>query len=120
VILKLGSNQEVFDTVVAHLRKQGRVSMGAFDTRAYLGFDGTKCAVGCLIPDDQYTPSLEGRNILDLVGSGNVVLDPEDTGGTLGLLYALQIIHDTDPTTEWELKFGQTAQEFGIAYTPKN
>lgn len=33
----------------------------------YRGENGTKCAVGCLIPDDLYDPSMEGKNVNDIV-----------------------------------------------------
>lgn len=56
--------QEIFDTVVSHLRIQGRPAIhtdGPTVGRcAYRSSNGTKCAVGCLIPDSIYTPLMEG------------------------------------------------------------
>ena len=52
--------QEIFDTVLAHLRVQGRAAKGADDRCKYRGLGGTACAVGCLIPNDLYDPRIEG------------------------------------------------------------
>ena len=46
--------QEVFDRVARHLLTQRRKSMierSAGPVCAFRGVDGTKCAIGCLIPD---------------------------------------------------------------------
>lgn len=53
--------QAAFDTMVRHLRKQGRPSVEARGCCRYRGPDGTKCAIGALISDDAYSPRLEGR-----------------------------------------------------------
>jgi hypothetical protein len=55
-------NQEAFDIVVRHLKTQKTQSKGSFGC-AYKGDNGNKCAVGALIPDDQYKPSLEGQAV---------------------------------------------------------
>ena len=56
--------------MVDHLRKQKAFSfeiVGKFPDGkpiyqcAYRGYDGTKCAVGCLIPDDVYSPFMENK-----------------------------------------------------------
>ncbi len=60
-ITKETSNQEIFDYVVSHLRAQGARSLNDENECTYRSVDGYSCAVGCLIPDDLYTPSLEGR-----------------------------------------------------------
>lgn len=56
--------QEIFDTVVRHLKTQGKQSRTSSGTCVYRKFeaDGSvlKCAVGCLIPDDVYTPEMDG------------------------------------------------------------
>jgi len=47
--------QEIFDTVAEHLLKQGKQSKAPGDKGCrYRGPDGTKCAVGVLIPDADY------------------------------------------------------------------
>jgi hypothetical protein len=60
--------QETFDKMVNHLRKQNSKSLLADerdDTCAYRGKDGKMCAVGCLIEDEFYDPSLEENIVYD-------------------------------------------------------
>lgn len=57
------NNQEVFDKVVTHLRTQGVPSMSGGQYCQYRGPNGTSCAAGCLIPDNAYTPELEGNGV---------------------------------------------------------
>lgn len=50
--------QEIFDTAVAALIKQGEPSYD--DGCYYRGPGGAKCAIGHLIPDEKYSEGLEG------------------------------------------------------------
>ena len=66
-IKSLTNRSEIFNHVVEHLRRQGKESKltnhaGGYDC-AYRGDGGTMCAVGCLIADDEYDPTWEGRVI---------------------------------------------------------
>lgn len=58
------SKQETFDTVCEFLINQGRGAVAADGSCAYRGEGGSKCAVGCLIPDDAYNPAWEGNGVL--------------------------------------------------------
>jgi hypothetical protein len=94
--------QEIYDTVAKHLFAQGKRSGskradGGFQCK-YRGPDGTKCAVGVLMPDEFYDPVMEGSSICGL-------FDPDATaeGGfplpawmkqNLKLLISLQDAHD--------------------------
>ncbi len=55
--------QEIFDKVVNHLRAQGAKSEMDHPVAglmcAYRGIQGRMCAVGCLIPDADYLPTME-------------------------------------------------------------
>lgn len=60
--------QEIFNTVVAHLRQQKKRAMVYNEDNGlaqclYRAPDGLKCAVGCLIPDGAYKPSFEGNAV---------------------------------------------------------
>lgn len=72
--------QSTFDTVVTHLRKQGRRSAdmlsGSMCKYREKADDKTmlKCAAGCLIPDECYRPIFEGFTIL---------IPTDDTPGNL-------------------------------------
>lgn len=57
------TNQELFDTCLNHLRKQGKRSVNSTGDCLYRAPDGSMCAVGALIPDDKYSPDFENRSV---------------------------------------------------------
>ena len=57
------TEQEIFDTVLTHLREQGEAATSAGGSCRYRGANGTACAVGCLIPDELYDPLIEGLGV---------------------------------------------------------
>lgn len=67
----------------------------------YRGEDGTKCAVGWLIPDDLYDPHMEGKTVLRLfVDYPELRKEPLFKEWTSDLLCDLQHIHD-GAATAW-------------------
>ena len=66
------TNQQIFNKVAKHLLKQGRRARDG-NGCAYRGENGTKCAVGCLIPDALYDDRLEGSSVR-YVGDGCYLL----------------------------------------------
>ena len=50
--------QEAFDTMLAHVRQQGRPAVGEQNICRYRQGE-LKCAVGALIPDDRYQPGFD-------------------------------------------------------------
>jgi hypothetical protein len=89
------TNQEIFDTVALHLIKQGKQSIDAAKGMClYRGPNGLKCAVGCLIPDEVYDPSMEDECIKALINRYDALDFLEFN--TL-LLLELQIAHDKEP-----------------------
>lgn len=52
--------QNLFNTILEHLRAQGRKSLSYDGFCAYRGIEGTKCAVGVVIPDKEYYRGYEG------------------------------------------------------------
>jgi hypothetical protein len=71
-VKSLKDRSEIFNYIVEHLRKQGTRSIfiNSFEgdeTCAYRGENGTMCAAGCLITDDEYSPSFESNSIYTLV-----------------------------------------------------
>lgn len=54
------TDQEIFNTVVRGLRGQGWQRSVEGGSCRYRCDDGRKCAVGHLIPDERYSPDLEG------------------------------------------------------------
>ena len=100
---------------------------------AYRGEEGTSCAVGCLIPDELYTPSIEGHGISSLalreilVHAG--VLTPTEvkegyifcevklpTRQKMYLLGRLQTIHDSSPIPDWHDLLVSLAEIFGLTF----
>jgi hypothetical protein len=62
------NEQEIFNTVVRHLGKQGVQSLNEFEC-AYRTSDGLSCAAGCLIPDELYHSDIEGFIVGDMLFS---------------------------------------------------
>ena len=112
------TNQELFNRVVAHLRAQGcaakewvtRSNGAKSNLCRYRTADGKKCAVGCLIPDDRYTPELEGKTATQEAVAAAAGLE----GHNLQLATRLQVIHDWIDPREWPEQLKQLAAEFGL------
>lgn len=96
--MNIQERTEMVEKVIGHLREQGvraTTPDNGFDAPAcqYRGANGTKCAVGFLIPDEIYEADLEGHGVSQLplevlmhIGAG----DSE----TLNTLSHLQGLHD--------------------------
>jgi hypothetical protein len=89
------NTQAVVDKILTHLWDQGRVShdplgMGC----AYRGEDGTKCAIGILIPDDIYSPDMEGKSFHQLCRRYDVVADLPEIQAIKQVGEVLQQLHD--------------------------
>ncbi len=107
------TTQEAFETMVRHLRKQGKKSRNAMGACLYRGPNGLRCAVGCLIPDDQYTRSIEGKPA-DFAARDVPALS--DIGPAL--LCEMQSVHDDLAVSEWEECFEELAQVFKLTLPP--
>ncbi len=89
------TNQTAFNKVWKHfITKYGRRSFDDSGCR-YRGGDGTKCAVGVLIPDYAYNKRMEG------VGINELLHDFSHLNGlfkdvSLDFLQLLQVIHDIE------------------------
>lgn len=118
--------QEVFDSIVNHLRAQGRRSVTHADADAaagrclYRGPEGTACAVGCRIPDSEYTPKMETHSVVWLQADPNTEALPSirATERHTALLSSMQSVHDTTPVEDWEDGFRSVAKNVGLVYTP--
>lgn len=109
------TDQEAFTIVVQHLRKQGVRSAkpgGPRSTNAYLCYyraGKLRCAVGALIPDEQYDPSMEGLK------AGTVQRRwPVLEGISPGLLDSMQNLHDKVDPEKWEGQFPLLAQDYKL------
>ncbi len=89
------TNQEVFSTVVKHLYEQGaRAVFSETGSCAYRGERGRKCAIGRLIPDDEYVREMEHKSVQTIVDEFKV---STLQGVNVDLLFNLQEAHDKIP-----------------------
>ena len=107
------TDQEAFETMVRHLRKQGRTSVNARGACAYRGPKGLRCAVGCLIPDDQYKRSFEGETAECIAKKVPALSDIEP-----GILSEMQSIHDDCDVSQWEEGFKGVARYCKLTLPP--
>lgn len=125
------TNQEIFDTVLNHMRKQKVPAIGCGDICVYKTENGLKCAVGCLIPDELYDPKMDessethnnntevsDNKLVQKVLKKHLNIDFEDS---MDLLVSLQIIHDqidVEWSSEQEEAMMNLADDLYLRYTP--
>ena len=108
------TNQEAFETMVRHLRKQGKRSTSARGIACrYRGTKGMACAVGVLIPDKEYSPTFEGHGA-EFVAKKVPTLQSV----SLDILLEMQMIHDNDAVKSWEDSFDSAAKRFSLTLPP--
>ena len=114
--LHLATEQQVFDQVAKHLLTQNAKALawsGGCQYRLLLD-DGTvlKCAVGCLIADNEYGSKIEG----ELYGSNefNEFFGFKDEVPHVELLSSLQSMHDGHSVKYWKERLEQIALEFNL------
>src|ERR1019366_8136543 len=90
-MMRRGTAQQVYDTSVGHLIRQGKPASEDGIECSYRTKDGLKCAIGCLITDKEYIVSMEGRNVYDINRCGNL---PKTLVQFIDLLDELQSLHD--------------------------
>lgn len=109
--------QETFDTVARALVKQGGPSLNEVNRCAYRGENGARCAVGHLIPDDRYDPSMENES----AGHRRVAPVLRGLGVDVYLAGALQRTHDgtvKHPAgwlTAWADSMRRIAESYGLS-----
>lgn len=108
------TNQEAFDTMVRHLRRQGcRSQDEAHQTCLYRGPNGLKCAVGALIPDEEYMKEWDEKGVR-VERLGCRALD----GLNFDMLAFMQFTHDHISITQWEYRFVEAATRYGLTIPP--
>lgn len=119
--------QDVFDTMLNHLRAQGCRSFIDDDNDCpedyalpYTGClyrhpHGLKCAVGVFIADNEYSCAMEGESIGSLFSEflpTPVTLSPQLSA----LLHGAQHIHDKQPVENWEFEFCSLAGKINVEF----
>ena len=103
------AEKELFNRVKTHLLNQGAKAETDESTHVqritmcqYHAESGLKCAVGCLITDEVYRPSLEGVDLTDRELWDALLDSGIDMGGkTLSILQMLQNVHDSNEPSDW-------------------
>ena len=99
--------QQIFDKVAKHLLTQNKKSVTK-DGMCYYRHptDNLRCAIGCLIPNDVYEPSMEKKTVLQLLArypdlrqifGVDICLDLKSAS----FLTCLQDIHDNFEPKDW-------------------
>ena len=109
------TKRAVFNKVAKHLLTQNCKSTGDSGCM-YRGYQGTSCAIGCLIPDKLYDWSMEG-------GFDEVIDKLEDKGAiklvkcfkdNFDMLLNLQGVHDFTYVSEWRTALDKLAKKLKI------
>ena len=120
------TKQEIFNIVAKHLIQQHCQSKNEKGVCVYRGKDGMKCAVGVLILDEHYYPSLEnvipffytpysGPETFKLNRALSKSGVPEDAG-VYKLLRDLQKLHDCNKPGLWEDLLRERAEIEGLEW----
>ena len=97
---------DVFERVKTHLLEQNERSMKEdYTSCMYRNSSGLKCAIGCLIDDEDYDPIMEGHSLDDTDSKKTRLLEDAlkkaDSLVDIELLVNLQTLHDEHPVEEW-------------------
>lgn len=112
------THQEAFDVAARHLLTQkrhataGPVSAYGVPDRTeccYRMADGLMCAVGVLIPEDEYDSGFEGCPAEDIAARV-----PALSGVSVELLEALQEVHDNNAVKLWKGRLQRVAEKWGL------
>lgn len=120
------SAQQLYEISIKHLRRQGQKSfrmlppdekLGEMYQSRYRSSDGMMCAIGVLIPDIEYRPDMEGKDVGDLI-NGELLITQRaaEFYKNRRLLDGLQKIHDTKPIAEWEKQWRMLAEDMLLKY----
>lgn len=106
------NNQEVFVKVAVHLLTQNLKSRETpwGGPCRYRGYDNTKCAVGCLIPDELYSTDMEGKGVTGLSFQYPYLGLSEH----VELLDSLQKMHDFFEPHEWMRELRSIADKHNL------
>jgi len=106
--------QELFDTVATHLIKQGKKSFSKETGYClYRGPDGMKCAIGCLIPDSDYSIHFECNDLRQLLNSGKLPKNlVEEFTYCKSMLEELQRLHDNEEPNVWKKRLADIAKRY--------
>jgi hypothetical protein len=135
------TNQELFNIMADHLLTQLALAMDEEGKNCmYRGMNGTKCAVGALISDETYRPTIEsvGMYTVNIMGSNYAMNDKKKAmlecltangieNDSYPLLAAIQDVHDNaescikqeDLKEHWTDKLDRVCKRFNLEPSDK-
>lgn len=114
--------QDVVDKVAKHLATQRKQSLDLRGLSVYRSPNGYRCSIGALIPDDLYCPSMEDKDLQELVyspGMGEVskhlfgLMPSLKRGQAMLVLEATQTYHDISISGLLGPSYRQDLQDLG-------
>lgn len=99
---------DVIKQVGTHLLRQNKRSDDGHMNCMYRGQGGLKCAVGCLIADDEYKASFEG------VLWSCLVEDEQVPDAHHFLVARLQHIHDEYRPDDWDFRLKKLCDQYAV------
>ena len=107
------TDQTAFDVAYVHCMEQKERAVGN-GLCVYRGPNGTKCAVGCLIPDGLYSKDMEGKcgyDVVESIGWGHL---------SEYLIISVQDAHDNcldpDDLSKFSSRMKKTAEDYGLEW----
>lgn len=95
------SLRDIFDQAKNHLLTQGCRAVNEEGGCFYRGPNGTKCAVGCFISDEEYSPEMEEKDLETAYRLGIKDTQANLSSAKNRLLFDLQLMHDKHEPKEW-------------------
>lgn len=110
------NRQEIYNKVKNHLLTQNKKSCDENFHCVYRNPDGLKCALGCLISDEYYSPEIEHNNIdspkvINALQMSGVKCT---TSGDFNFLGSLQNVHDSKYVDNWEKELYNIAKDYNL------
>lgn len=123
------NKQEIFNKVWAHAQKQ-EPALNIDGECCYRTVDGRRCFIGCLIPDDKYTPQIENitpSNLMRFDALADVIKTGKDIlrrifneigiatdSDNLVFLQSLQRVHDMNNKINWDNELRNIAKTYKL------
>lgn len=108
--LSKASRQEIFDQVSDHLMRQGEKCFSG--TKIVYHSGNLKCALGCLISEEEFSEEWNVKPWVYLVDHGIAPPDHFD------FLLGLQAIHDRSNPIAWKLELKEIAEAYNLKLNP--
>jgi hypothetical protein len=121
---KISGLQKLFNKIVRHIHKQGKPALNGSEC-AYRGDNGTRCAIGSVLPNKLYKKQMEGKSVNGLLEDHPNVLNHfknvygiTRTDHEISFLKRMQNAHDIDlkynEMTGFDRKVSVIAHNFGL------